>query len=142
MRKKGHYPVNVVFITVLQADDGPTNVMNGVIRNGAELKKTFKALAPVLIGGVDFEKEQLIFVTLGQRDLDAPEAQIYSISHLDRGKRPPLITVSYREIRNILPAEDKNNLRFPIHVVKLKKLRGETVFYKDKKDYAMGGVAK
>jgi hypothetical protein len=142
MSKQAHYPVNIVFITVLQADDGPPDVMNGVIRNGAELKTTFKALAPVLIGSVDFEKEQLIFVTLGQRDLDAPEAQIYSISHLDRGsishldrgKRPPLITVSYREIRNILPTEDKNNPRFPIHVVKLKKLRGETVFYKDKKD--------
>ena len=133
MPKKGHYAVNVPFCTVLQADDGPPGVVNGVIRTEAELKKALKALSPVLRGSVDFAKDQLIYVTLGQRNLDAPEAQIYKITVLDRATPVPLITVSYREIRNILP-DDKNEPRFLIHVVKLKNLRGDIEFYKDKKD--------
>jgi hypothetical protein len=135
MRSKGIYPANLAFATVYQADDGPENAVNGVIRSKAELRNILSHQAPSLEDNVNFEKEQLIFVALGKRDSAGQDAQINAVIYIaDRGNGlPPFTEVSYRESTSPIPVADTATVRpiFPIHVVKLRKLMGDTTFNKN-----------
>jgi hypothetical protein len=139
MVKKGQCSLNVVFTTVLQADDGPANAKNGVIRNETELKRALPHHAPALRPTVNFKKEQLIFVAIGLRDSCGHESQINAVSHHgDRGiVLPSLTVVSYREHFDpgSVDFEETNPTR-PIDVIKTKKLDGETVFVNEKDEKA------
>jgi|SRR5450432_453748 hypothetical protein len=137
MALKGLYPTNLIFTTVFQADDGPKNAQNGVIRSKAELRKALRLQALSIEDKVDFEKEQLIFLALGECR-SGHEAQINSVTFLtDRGRGLPSLTeVSYWEITvpgAIAEAEADPDLQptYPMHVIKLKKLDGETTFNKN-----------
>jgi hypothetical protein len=134
MPKKGQYPLNVVFSTALQADDGPANAANGVIRDEDGLRRLPRRQADLLVGWVDFEKEQLIFVALGQCHPPL-EVQIHTVVHMgDRGEFGPLSEVSYQENPSRTPiAAEEPALTSPIHVIKLKKLLGDTVFTKSER---------
>jgi hypothetical protein len=139
MTKKGQYAHNVLFSTVFQADDGPTVGKNGVIRNKTELQKALPHHALILTSSVDFETEQLIFVALGLRDGGGRDAQINAVSYLgDRDSGLPSLTqVSYRENINCLSGAggaENSNPTCPMHVTKMKKLDGETVFDKSEKN--------
>jgi hypothetical protein len=133
MWKRGVYPTNLIFSTVLQADEGPENTENGVIRSTPNLRKMLPHQATLLKSSVNFDKEQLIFVALGRRDAGGHEAQINAVSYLtDRENGLPSLTeVSYREnFSPELAAEMQSGPTFPIHVIKLQKLDGKTVFHK------------
>jgi hypothetical protein len=132
IKKKAHYPLNISFTTVLQADDGPSTAANGVIRDEDGLRRLRRRHADLLIGWADFAKEQLIFVALGERE-PGSEVQIMAVSHIsDRGEgRGPLTEVAYREKTAGTPAPyDETSNPSPIHVIKVKKLEGDTVFSK------------
>jgi hypothetical protein len=137
MPRKDEYALNLVFNTVLQADDGPRNADSGMIRSESELLKSLRHLAPLLSGSVNFNKEQLIFVAFGLRDFGVYEAQICSvIFFVGRGSgAPPLMEVMYRENSSSAPPskEPVSNPTFPIHVVKVKKHEGVIVFKKKEK---------
>jgi hypothetical protein len=134
MAKKGS-PQNIVFATVLQADDGPENAQNGVIRGKGELRRLLRRLAPLLAGSLDFDKGQLIFVALGRCESGGREAQITAVVYFtDRGNGlPPLAEIWYREnsIDLLVAKPDIVKPTCPIHVIKLKKLDGETIFNKN-----------
>jgi hypothetical protein len=132
MRPRGIYPANLVFTTVFQANEGSKDAQNGVIRSDGELRKALRSLVGALASKVSFGNEQLIFVALGRRD-SGHEAQITSVMYVtDRGGLPPLTEVSYKEITPMLPAfEQDAEPTYPIHVIKVKKLDGETTFNKN-----------
>jgi len=135
------YPAMIIFTTVFQAGEGPAKAENGVIRTNADLRKFLRNLANLtnpadvtasLESKVDFEKEQLIFVALGERP-SGHEAQINTVTYLtNRGKELPSLTeVSYREIAIHGTMPDADDPTYPIHVIKLRKLLGETTFNKN-----------
>jgi hypothetical protein len=135
------YPAMIIFTTVFQAGEGPAKAENGVIRTNADLRKFLRNLANLtnpadvtasLESKVDFEKEQLIFVALGERK-SGGEAQINAVTYLTDGGKglPPLTEVSYRElaIHGTVTDPDEQST-YPMHIIKLKKLDGETTFNK------------
>jgi len=135
MRPRGIYPAILTFATVFQAGEGPKDAHNGVIRSVSELRKTLRGvrgLAGELVDNVNFGKEQLIFVALGRCD-SGHEAQITSVTYVtDRGGLPPLTEVSYKEITPMLPAFEQDvEATYPMHVIRLKRLDGETTFNKN-----------
>ena len=147
MTNRRHYPYSAPFFTVLQADDGPREAKNGVIRNGDELQRILPTLAPILKDRINFEKEELIFVALGKRKSRGYEARIRSItlgSHRNDGISP-FVEVSYAEyFTPVPPPEGAKEMEpsFPVHVVKTKKLDGDISFngQKFEKDTAHRGV--
>ena len=135
MRGKGVYPTIIPFATVFQADDGLKNVQSGVIRTTTELQSILPRQSSYLVDQVNFENEQLIFVALGERALGMFEAQINSVLYLaDRGNGLPALTeVSYKEITTpaaiVHPYMEQG--AYPMHVIKLRKLDGQTTFNKN-----------
>jgi hypothetical protein len=131
---KGLYPTIIPFTTVFQADDGPKKAQNGVIRTTAELQSMLPRQSSYLADRVNFEKEQLIFVALGERPVGMFEAQINSVLYLtDRGNGLPALTeVSYREntTQGVLDPYIKQ-VAYPMHVIKLRKVDGQTTFNKN-----------
>jgi hypothetical protein len=131
---KGLYPKFIPFATVFQADDGLKNVQSGVIRTTTELQSILPRQSSYLADIVNFKKEQLIFVALGERTLGMFEAQINSVLYLsDRGNGlPALAEVSYKEITTpgaiVHPYMEQ---AYPMHVIKLRKLDGQTTFNKN-----------
>ncbi len=137
MPGKGLYPTIVPFSTVFQADDGLKNAQSGVIRTTAELQSMLPRQSSYLADRVSLEKEQLIFVALGERPVGMFEAQINSVLYLtDRGNGLPALTeVSYRETTTTSSIVDPyiEETVYPMHVIKLRKLDGQTTFNKDLK---------
>ena len=108
-----------------------------MIRSKAELRKALRLQALSIEDKVDFEKEQLIFLALGECR-SGHEAQINSVTYLiDRERGLPSLTeVSYWEISipgAIAEAVADPDLQptYPIHVIKLKKLDGDTTVNKN-----------
>jgi hypothetical protein len=137
MAKNLPYPISIVFATALQADNGPTKARNGVIRDETELQAALPRQAPTLCSTVDFEQDQLIFLALGRRYSGGHDVQINEVAYLgDRGiLLPPITMVSYREHFDVGPvAFERSNPTCPIHVIKMKKLEGETVFVETERE--------
>jgi hypothetical protein len=132
---KGIYPTIIPFVTVFQADDGLKTAQSGVIRTKTELQSILPRQSSYLAAKVDFEKEQLIFVALGECK-SGGEARIDTVMFLsDRGNGLPSLTeVGYKEVTPHGAAAvdpDAAQAAFPMHVIKLKKLDGETSFNKN-----------
>jgi hypothetical protein len=125
----------VPFLTVFQADDGLKKAPSGVIRTTTELQSILPRQSSYLADKVNFEKEQLIFVALGERTAGMFETQINSVLYLtDRGSGLPALTeVSYRETttRGAVVDPYMEQAVYPMHVIKLKKLDGQTTFNKN-----------
>jgi hypothetical protein len=132
---KGLFPTVISFVTVFQADDGLKNAQSGVIRTSTELQSILPRQSSYLADKVNFEKEQLIFVALGERTVGMFEAQINSVLYLtDRGNGLPALTeVSYRETttRGAVVDSYMKQAVYPMHVIKLRKLDGQTTFNKN-----------
>jgi hypothetical protein len=132
---KGLYPTIIPFTTVFQADDGLKNAQSGVIRTATELQSVLPHQSSYLADKVNFEKEQLIFVALGERPVGMFEAQINSVLYLtDRGNGLPALTeVSYKETTTTSSIVDPymEQAVYPMHVIKLRKVDGQTTFNKN-----------
>ena len=108
MPVKGPYPTIIPFATVFQADDGFKNAHSGVIRTKTELQSILPRQSSYLANSVNFEKEQLIFVALGERNSGGYELQINAVLYLTDRLRglPPLAEVSYKELTPGGPATE------------------------------------
>ena len=116
----------VPFTTIFQASQGLKETKNGVIHSAQDLKATLPFLPSDT--KVDFSKEEVIFVALGERPTGGFEAEISGIMYFwDRLKKlPNLADVTYQEQKPSGPVADV--VTFPMHVVKCEKLDGDVTF--------------
>jgi hypothetical protein len=107
---------------------GPHNPVQAVIRDQQELQKLLPGLP---VASVDFSKQQLIVVALGDKPTSGYDVRITSVMYLtDRLQgRPPLTMVNYRDTEKG-GASDRQSR--PIHVVSARRLEGEVEFDAEK----------
>jgi hypothetical protein len=121
----GLYYERVPFETIYQGNRGPKTAKNGVIRSASDLASQLPGFD---VGEIDFDKEEVIFVGLGARPGNGYMVQISEVLYLtDRGPKfdGPLSVVSYSEYGT---AGQLDVETYPLHVIKLRKLDGETQF--------------
>jgi hypothetical protein len=106
------------------ATQGPDKPVQAVIREQQELQK----LLPGVPGpSIDFSKQQLIVVALGEKPTSGYDVRITSVMYLtDRLQgRPPLTMIAYTDSEKG-GASDRQSR--PVHVVSTRRLEGEAEF--------------
>jgi hypothetical protein len=123
--REGLYPERVEFSEVYHSEtQGPHKPVQAVIRDEDGLRKI---LPGVSLPSVDFGKQQLIVVALGDMPTSGYDIRITSVMYLtDRLQgRPPLTMVNYSDTEKG-GASDRQSR--PIHVVSTRRLEGEVEF--------------
>ncbi|HXP70743.1 MAG TPA: protease complex subunit PrcB family protein [Candidatus Dormibacteraeota bacterium] len=120
----------IKFTTIFQSSQGLHQTKNGVIHSDGDLKVTLPFLPPDV--KIDFSKEEVIFVALGERPTGGYKVEITAVTYLwDRlNKLPNLTDVTYHEDKPSNPIRN-DIVTFPTHVVKCEKLDGDASFTKD-----------
>jgi PrcB C-terminal len=116
----------IPFTTIFEGSQGLHETKNGVIHSEKELRDTLPFVPSSV--KVDFSKEEVIFVALGERPTGGYKVEITAITYLwDRlNKLPNLTDVSYHESKPTGPVPDI--VTFPTHAVKCEKLDGDVTF--------------
>lgn len=125
--RAGLYPESVDFTEVYHSTtQGPDRPVQAIIRTKDDLQKLLPGIpAP----GIDFGKQQLIAVALGDQGVSVCDVRITSVMYLtDRLQgRPPLTIISYTDTEK--EGSSGQPCR-PVHVVSTRPLEGETEFEK------------
>jgi hypothetical protein len=106
------------------ATQGPHKPLQAILRDAEDLRK---ALPDGPVPSVDFSKEQLIVVALGDKPTTGYDVRITSVMYFtDRLKnRPPLTMVSYSDQEKAGPSDLRCR---PIQVVSTRRLEGDVEF--------------